>query len=290
MIFLMRRFQLCCCGSGKDLATCCGPTPQVKVRSFPINSEQEHREILQNIKLSSQFNMRYRGLFEYYGKDFIAYKSEKPRDQNRNEFLRIISAFMGFYLEDTCPTSWKNCTPSFWEELMITIFPLHMRVTPQKQEVEKFLHELKKFVRWLDGRANSSRFLIIENYIQKYHEQLKICEHLLNSHFIHQFPKIHEPYYRNPQQLVQLIKEKSSQFQDRNNSIFKIRSTNDDISVLTDVWDDRDYMVTGLNCNSSMDVILLDGSIGKKNSDIYWHWYFTEGVYPENAIKYITII
>ncbi|WP_066298499.1 hypothetical protein [Bacillus sp. FJAT-29937] len=284
----MRRLLLCYCGSGKDQATCCGAIPQINVRSFPINSEREREELLQNIQLSSQFNMRYRGLFEYYGKDLIAYKREKPRDQNRNEFLRIISAFMNYYLEDTCPTSWENCQPEFWEELIITIFPLHMRVTPQKKEVEKFLLELRKFVRWLDRKANTSWSRIIEYYIEKYHAQLKMCEQLLNTHFLLHFPQIHASEKWNPLHDIQIIKEVSSQFHDTTNSIFKISSANENTSLITDLWNHRDYVVIGLNSNRAMEGILLDGSIGKKDGDIYWQWYFTEGVYPDNAIKYIT--
>ncbi|MBS4192348.1 hypothetical protein KHA94_19500 [Bacillus sp. FJAT-49705] len=284
----MRRLILCNCGSGKDQVICCGPIPQVKVRKFPINCEQERKEVLQNIQISSQFNMRYRGLFEYYGKDLIAYKREKPRDQNRNEFLRIISIFMSFYLEDTCPTSWENCQPSFWEELMITIFPLHMHVTPQKKEVEKFLHELKKFVRWLDRRVGTSWSLTIENHINKYHDELKMCEVLLNTHFLLHFPQIHKSDNWDPLQNIKKLKEDSSEFNNTINSIFKICSTHENTTVLKDISDDRDFYVIGLDCNQTMEGILLDCSIGKKDSDIYWHWLFTEGVYPGNTSKYIS--
>lgn len=87
-----------------------------------------------------------------------------------------------------------------------------------------------------------------------------------------------------------MIEEASSQFLNSMNSIFKIISINENTLVLTDLYDDRDYIVTGLDCHQAAEGVLLDGSIGKRGGDIYWQWYFTGGVYPTNAIRYITFV
>lgn len=108
--------------------------------------------------------MRYRGLFEYYGKDLIAYKRENPTDQNRNEFLRILSSYMTTHLVDNCPTSWKKCKTSFWEEFIFGYYPHMMLITPEENEVDTFLLELKKFIQWLDKRAGTSFHPLIEKY------------------------------------------------------------------------------------------------------------------------------
>ncbi|WP_077620070.1 hypothetical protein [Bacillus sinesaloumensis] len=135
--------------------------------------------------------MRYRGLLEYYGKDFIAYKKEKPSDKKRNEFLRIISKFMTHYIEDDCPPSWKQCPASFWELFIFSFYPDHIKLSPTEQEVEIFLYQLKEFVRWLDKRSGTSWSPIIEQYSLEAFPELKICERSINWIFLRGFPRIH---------------------------------------------------------------------------------------------------
>lgn len=50
--------------------------PETKIKLIPLTGTQSRSEILKKIEISSQFNMRYRGLFEYYGDDLIAYKKK----------------------------------------------------------------------------------------------------------------------------------------------------------------------------------------------------------------------
>lgn len=127
--------------------------PQVSIRAIPINSPQERQEIVRNLATSSEFEMRYRGVFEYFGKDFITYKRLAPTDSDRNEFLRIIAKYMTECLEDNCPTSWKQCQQAFWEELIFTYYPHVLHITPDQNETEKFIAQLLKFLHWLDKKA-----------------------------------------------------------------------------------------------------------------------------------------
>lgn len=119
----------------KDI--CDDKEPQMKVLMKHFENPKERENLLKNMKISAEFDMRQRGHFLFYGKDFIDYKLERPYDKDRNEFLRILSNFMSYVLEDDCPSSWKKCKRPFWEELIFTHLPHVMRITPDQNQVEK---------------------------------------------------------------------------------------------------------------------------------------------------------
>ncbi len=278
----MRRRLLCTCSSGKFEEYCCAQGLQVKVTPHSFKSEQDRQEIIRNLQISSQFEMRHRGIFLFYGKDFISYKLENPRGQERNEFLRLISRFMSFYLDDSCPTSWKNCTPMFWEEFITTVCPLHLCISPQQKQVEKFFYQLKKFVRWLDKREGTSWTPVILEFLKKYQDELKMCERLLNGLFLLQFPNIHKPDWDYQKDLNKL-EEKYLSIQDPIESIFEIQSVIGNITIVTDLHDGRNYKVDGIPCSADMVGLLLNGAIGKFGGALLWNWYHTLGVYPQRS-------
>lgn len=47
--------------------------PEVRMRVHHFESPNDHQEFLKNLAISSEFEMRYRGLLDYYGKEFIDY-------------------------------------------------------------------------------------------------------------------------------------------------------------------------------------------------------------------------
>jgi hypothetical protein len=286
----MRKLSLCSCGSGKDETDCCNQKLQVKVRKIPINSDKERTEIIRNIEISSQFNMRYRGLFEYYGKDFIEFKLEKPRDQNRNEFLRLISTYMAHHLEDSCPSSWEECPLSFWEELIITLYPLHMKVTPQQKEVEKFLIQLTIFARWLDKNRQTSLFPVIEKFKKEYRSELEDCEKVLNALYSKHFPSLHESGSSNAEQEMRAIINNIERFSDTKESLFEVTGQLENMIVLNDLDSKQNFYVKGLPSKLIKTGLLLNGTIGKIRGEMSWNWCLTEGVYPYNAQHYFVMV
>ncbi|OIJ14408.1 hypothetical protein BKP37_08680 [Anaerobacillus alkalilacustris] len=68
----MKKLIICDCGSGKYKEFCC-PT-HTRVWSISVNNPNEHEEMKKKMTISSEFHMRYRGLFEFYGDDLISYK------------------------------------------------------------------------------------------------------------------------------------------------------------------------------------------------------------------------
>lgn len=259
---------------------------EIRVKSYPIANPEERQEILRDLAISSEFEMRYRGLFEYYGKDLIAYKREKPTDQNRNEFLRILSSYMTTHLENNCPTSWKKCKTSFWEEFIFGYYPHMMLITPEENEVDTFLLELKKFIQWLDKRAGTSFHPLIEKYAAESVTDLKLCESLLNSLFLKDYPLIYQDEW-NPNEDIEKINLAYTQCTDRTNSFFEVTNIYDDILEITDLNSNRTFNLLKMPCKLFEPGIIISGIIGKKESDLFWDLYQTEGIYPNRAKKYM---
>jgi hypothetical protein len=263
--------------------------PQMRVRVQPFANPKERQEFLMNLAISAEFEMRHRGLLEFYGKDLIAYKQKNTSDKNCNEFLRVMSKFMTDWLEDKCPSSWKKCQPSFWEEFIFTFYPHSMKISPNKKEVETFLSQLRKFVRWLDRRAGTSWYPVIEEYASEAGPELKICEHLLNDILLSDFPRIHHDDW-NLEQDYEKIKQKFNKFTDRLDSIFEVTSMIEDSIVLTEFNSNRTYYIKGLPCKLIKPGIIMSGAIGKRSGEIVWNWYQTEGIYPQRGKNYITLL
>lgn len=263
--------------------------PEVTVRKHVFANPKERQEILMNLAISSEFEMRYRGLFEYYGKDFIAYKLENPSNNKRNEFLRILSNFMTDCLEDTCPSSWDKCGTSFWEELIFTFYPLHMKISKHEKEVENFLSQLKNFVRWLDRRAGTSWYSIVEIFSQEAVSDLQTCEHILNSLFLNDFPLIHNNDW-NPEKDIEKLNKNYAECTDKLNSIFEVTSIIDDAIVLKEFNSNRIYYIEGLPCKWILPGLIMSGVIGKKSDDITWSWFQTDGIFPQRGKKYLILI
>lgn len=265
------------------------PQPQVRVTAHPIQSPQERQGIFMDLATSSEFDMRYRGLFEYYGKDMIAYKREKPSDQNLNEFLRVFSKFMTDCLEDNCPSSWKHCQPTFWEELIYTFYPHSMKISPDEKETEKFLEQLLKFVRWLDKRAGISWYPIVEDDALRAVNDLKQCERLLNSLFLIPFPRIHHDDWDHEQdhnKLVHHLEQCSKQM----DGIFEVNGIVDDLVEVTELNSNRTYFFQGMPLENIVPGIILSGLVGKYRHTENWNWFLTEGVYPQRGKRFVTMM
>ncbi|WP_040205839.1 hypothetical protein [Neobacillus jeddahensis] len=260
--------------------------PEIRMWMQSIANPKERQELLRNLEISAEFEMRYRGLFTYYGKDLITYKLQKPSDKNRNEFLRILSKFMTDCLEDNCPASWLQCQPSFWEEFIFMFFPHSMKVTAEEKQVEAFLLQLKKFVRWLDKNKGTSWSPVVKDLIVAATPELKDCEHLLNSLFLLDYPLLFHPDW-DPEQDFERMNQEFAQCADRSNSIFEVTSKIENTVVLTDIDTHCTYYVKGLPYQLIEPGIIMSGIIGRKRDEFVWKWYQTDGIYPQIGKNYM---
>jgi len=265
-----------------------GNKPEVQMRVHQFANPNERQEFLINLAISSEFEMRYRGLLEYYGKEFIAYKQLEPSDKKRNEFLRIMSKFMTDCLEDKCPSAWQRCEPSFWEELLFTFYPHSMKISSEEKEVENFLSQIKKFVMWLDKRVGTSWYSIVEEYSDLASSELKSCEHLLNGLFLNDFPRIYFDDW-GPEQDIERINHQYAQCTDTLSSIFEVTSIIEDTVVLTEFDTNRTYYIKGLPYKLVKIGMIMSGIIGKKRGELTWNWYQTDGIYPQRGKNYLTL-
>nr|WP_263323583.1 hypothetical protein [Neobacillus sp. Marseille-Q6967] len=260
--------------------------PEISLRVIPLSGPDERTEVLKNLAISSEFSMRYRGLFEYYGKELIAYKLEKPKDEDRNEFLRSLSHYMTTYLEDSCPSSWEECGPAFWEQFIFHHFPkLFLKLTPNENQVVIFLNQLKRFVRWLDKRVGTSWYPLIESFHAVAHSELTTCERLLNALFVYCYPQMYQADW-DP---IEDIKKNDEDFNlcaERWDSLFEVTGILGEIIEITEDQSGCHYHVAGLPYQYFVKGILVSGAIGRKSEDIYWNWYSTEGVLPPSGKKY----
>lgn len=245
--------------------------------------------MLTNLKVSAEFDMRHRGLFEYYGKDLIAYKNNYRFQRNCNEFLRDFSKYMTDYLEDNCPPAWDKCNASFWEELIFAYIPLILKVTPQRKEAEKFLSQLKHFVRWLDRRIGTSWYGVVENYVRQAKPALVQCEQLLNEIFLTDFPKL----YQDDWDFKLDIEESEQEFQettDRLSSVFEVTGVMEDVVLVNELKTKHCYQLQGLPNPFLFPGMLLDGVLGKRNDELFYRWFLTNNLFPAGAKKFIVVI
>jgi hypothetical protein len=196
--------------SNNTKSICNEKEPQVKVLMKHFENPKERENIFKNMRISAEFDMRHRGHFLFYGKDFIDYKLERPYDKDRNEFLRIISNFMTDVLKDNCPPSWKKCKRPFWEELIFTQLPHVMRISPDQKQVETFLFQLKSFIQWLDKRVGTTWFIVVDKYSKEAISDLKVCEKLLNTIFLRDFPQLYQKAF-NPEQQIEIANKSFEQ-------------------------------------------------------------------------------
>lgn len=261
-------------------------TPLTRVWFQPFTGPDEYQEVLSNLHISSQFDMRFRGLYEHYGKEFIAFKRENPHDPSRNEFLRIFSSYMTDYLEDDCPASWKDCRPSFWKEFILYYFPCRMTVSPEEKEVDRLLPQFIKFVSWLDKRVGTSWSNIVKKYAQEAYFELKNCESLLNSLFLIQYPRIFNNDW-NATKDIDKLEELLNSLHESFIGYFQIKEISENVVIATNIKDQRVYHIKGLPNNTMVPGFLLHGCIGKRSNEKYWIWCYTSGVYPKRAKKFI---
>ncbi|WP_175989791.1 hypothetical protein [Bacillus sp. Marseille-Q1617] len=251
-----------------------------------FNHPGEHTELLDNLKVSQEFNMRHRGLMEYYGKDLIAYKKEQMANKKRNEFLRTFSHYMTDHLEDDCPPSWKECPASFWEELIFAYLPHYTKIIPKKNYTETFLLQLRKFVRWLDKKEGTDFSQLVNGYINEVSPLLKKCEDLLNYFFLQDYPRFHQPdwdYEKDHERWEKEIEEYSETV----NSLFQISEVVDEGVILKDIDTHHTYFTTSIPLQKISSELIFSGAIGKRPHELVWDWVVTESIYPERGTKYI---
>ncbi|MFJ5717437.1 hypothetical protein [Neobacillus sp. NPDC093127] len=273
-------------GNTKDI--CDEKKLQVTVKMKHFKNPNEREEMMKNLKIGAEFDMRHRGHFLFYGKDFISYKLERPYDKNRNEFLRILSNFMSNILEDDCPSSWKKCKRPFWEELIFTHLPHVIRITPDQKQVETFLSQLKMFIQWLDKRVGTTWFPVVDKYSKEAVSDLKISEQVLNALFLRDFPQIHQKGFSSKQD-VEKIEQSFKQCTKSLDSLFEVTSIIDQITILTEFNSNQTFYVKGLPTHLIVPGLIMSGAIGRKSGTLLWEWFQTEGIYPQNGRKYLKL-
>jgi hypothetical protein len=192
-------------------------------------------------------------------------------------------------IEDNCPSSWKHCQPSFWEELILTFYPHTMTISPDEKSTENFLGQLLTFVRWLDKKNGTSHYPIVENYALNAESELKTCERLLNTLFLIHYPRIfHDDwdFEADHERMMQNLDE----CVDKRSDLFEVTSIEDDSIVLTTFNSKKSYRVDGMPSELMIPSMLLMGMLGKHHRSQHWSWILTEGVYPPSGKRFITLM
>ncbi|RHW43550.1 hypothetical protein D1B31_02545 [Neobacillus notoginsengisoli] len=280
----MKKRPLCSCGSGLAAEHCC-ETFQIHSFVLPHTESQTRENILQKLKIGSEFQMRNRALAFFYGDDLIAYKLGKPKDPNRNEFLFHLSNYLTDYLEDLSPPSWQECSPIFWEEFISTYLPGRISISKEGHETEKMITEIQKFVRWLDRREGTAWFSIVDHYINMYKSDIKTTETALNALVLHHFPHIHEKDF-DFQKDFDADQKRLGVLAQSEDGFFEVQTVIEGVFVLNNLEDGRTYHTKGLP-GCILPGILLKGAIGKKKHDLFWSWCATGAVFPKCSKKFL---
>lgn len=263
-------------------------SPETKIKLIPLSGTQTRSEILKKIEISSQFNMRYRGLFEYYGDDLIAYKKENPTDYFRNEFLRAFSSYLTDYLEDNMPASWDKCQKSFIELLLYIHLPNSIKISYEHNSIQYFISEFKKFSIWLDQREKTAWTSILTPYNETIHE-LQLCEELLNRLYLQMYPQFFEANWDYEKDLTRVSKvfEECQHIEDNFFQIIKIEKNT---VLLSNIYTNKQFQISDIPVDNRFLGIILHGSIGRLEGQTTWSLLLVAGLYPKGAKRYLTFI
>lgn len=258
-----------------------------RIKLIPLTGTQSRSEILKKIEISSQFNMRYRGLYEYYGDDLIAYKKDNPTDYFRNEFLRTFSSYLTDYLEDSMPTSWHKCKKSFIELLLLIHLPNALKISEERNSMQHFISEFKKFSIWLDHRKNTSWTKMLTPYEQTIHE-LQLCEELLNRLYLKMYPQIFDSdwdYQENISRVSQCLEE----CPEVKDNFFQINTVDGNTAYFSNIHTNEQFQVNNFPIEEQFLGLILHGTIGRLDGRSSWSLLLTAGVYPKRAKRYLTL-
>ncbi|MFA9556848.1 hypothetical protein ACERII_06075 [Evansella sp. AB-rgal1] len=284
---MYQKRSICYCGSGKSRESCCKTGPEITLRMKQFANQKEREQMLSDLHISSQFQMRYKGHFEFYGKHFIAYKRKNPTEKC-NGFLVIISSYFTDYLDemDKCPSSWKTLTSAFWEELICTYYPHSIKITPNEKETDTFFTQLKMFVRWLDKQEHTCWYNIVTAYITEYKSVVYNCERLLNHLVTQQYPKFHQIDW-DPMNDFEKIEMKFNQYKETVEGVFEVTGTLENTVAIANVETHKTYYVKGVPPSIVVSGMLLQGGIGRNWGQKYWDWCHTFSVFPNQAKNYL---
>ncbi|WP_231784211.1 hypothetical protein [Lentibacillus sp. JNUCC-1] len=250
----------------------------------------EHKAMMEKLKISSKFDMRYRGLLEFYSDDLVAYKLKKGSGKHTNEFLRIFSYYLTDTLEDHCPSSWQECQSSFWEKFIFVHYPHdHMTISKKQRDSEIFLLQLRRFVKWLDQRTGTSWLKVVEQYEAQAKSELLHCEKLLNHLFQQAFPGIHQNDW-DFEKILTSNTTNHNHYANNIQSIFQVKEVYDDVVTINDIDSDRVYQIVGMPCKLVKPGLLIEGCIGMKKDAFFWELWVTSGVYPARARDYFVFV
>lgn len=263
-------------------------SPETKIRLIPLTGTQSRSEILKKIEISSQFNMRYRGLFEYYGDDLIAYKKENPTDFFRNEFLRTFSSYLTDYLEDNMPVSWNKCKKSFIELLLHIHLPNTIKISKERNSIQHFISEFKKFSLWLDQREKTIWTRMLTAYDETIHE-LQLCEELLNKLYLQMYPQYFESNWDYDKDLTR-VSQVFEKCKDIEENFFQIINIDGNTVILSNIHTNKQFQLSDLPINERYLGIILHGSIGRFEEQTTWSLLLTAGLYPKRAKRYLTFM
>ncbi|MGM0843292.1 MAG: hypothetical protein ACQEWE_21460 [Bacillota bacterium] len=263
-------------------------SPQMRVWLQEFNHPDEHLEMLEKFKIGREFNLRSRGLIEYYGIDLIDYKREQMANKKRNEFLTAFAHYMTDHLEDECPRSWKECPPSFWEELIFAYLPHTMKVVPKKNYTEQFLLQLRKFVRWLDKRNDTTFLEVVDPYISQASPTLKKNEALFSELFLINYPGLHLPDWDYINE-IERLDIRMEEFDETTYGVFEVTKIMGDGVILLDLHSHYSYFTKSIPHEKVDLEMIITGCFGKKEHAFLWDLAFIDGIYPKRAFNYIQL-
>ncbi|RSK27635.1 hypothetical protein EJF36_12525 [Bacillus sp. HMF5848] len=280
----MKKLVTCKCGSGKYVDDCCAP--KVRMTMYEFANPEEQQKYKKMIKISSQFEMRPRGIFEYYGEDLVTYKLQKPTSESRHMFLTVIARYMTEYLEDCCPSRWIDCDHVFWNELLTTFYPSVMQITAEENNVDLFLYELKKFTHWLDKERSTNLYKIVYPILEEAEIDLKKCESLLNALYLQLYPHLHskqaDSLFANDMYFNML-----ENCEDDKYDVFEVQNVSRSHVVATSLETNYTYYMRGLPYKLLESGMIITGTICKMPRENLWRWNSPESVFPQAAKEYL---
>jgi len=258
---------------------------QVTMWKHEFANDEERNEILEKLAIGSQFDMRFRGLLQFYGDELTSYKRKIGNNEKGTEFLKVMSSYFTDYLEDVELTSWDECQSLFWEEFIFVYFPLYMKISRTQQQSTVFLSQLKEFVHWLDKEKKTSCTQYVDLFYDEAKIELVTCERLLKHFFSVHFLDIFNDDF-DVQKIVEQIDQIDQDFPEKREGCFQVVKKYEKTIIVREIQTDLNYRIIDMPCHLIDKGMLLEGIIGRRTHEFSWKWLLTEGFYPEKAKKF----
>lgn len=177
---------------------------------------------------------------------------------------------------------------AFIELLLHIHLPNTIKISKERNSIQHFISEFKKFSIWLDQRKGTAWTKLIMPYNETIHE-LTLCEELLNKLYLQMYPQFFETNWDYEKDLTRIGKvlEESKDIED---NFFEIIKIEESTVLLANIFTNKQFQISDIPVDDRFLGIILHGSICRLEGHTTWSLLLVAGLYPKGSKRYLTFM